>query len=94
MDTTLTRTDITALPGSRRHQLELAANAPAQRLGLRAGQQMLVQVSLGCLWLTQDGRPDDIMLRPGERLHLQAPGVYRLGALGPDPLRALMWISD
>lgn len=93
MDTTLTRTDISAPPGSRRQDLDLAASAASQRLGLRAGQQALLQVSQGCLWLTQDGRPDDIILRRGEQLRLQEPGIYRLGALGPDPLRAVMWTS-
>ncbi|MCV2368604.1 DUF2917 domain-containing protein [Roseateles oligotrophus] len=83
MDSTITRTEITALPGSQRQQLELPASAASQLLKLRPGQRLLVQVSQGCLWLTRDGHLDDIFLPRGAQLQLQQAGNYRLGAFGP-----------
>lgn len=83
MDTTLTRTDNSALPGSQRQSLlDLGAAAPVQSLQLRPGQQVRLQVTQGCLWLTQDGRPEDIILAQGQHCTLQSAGHYRLGAFG------------
>ena len=61
-----------------------AAAAPARPLRLRRGQQLLLQICSGRLWLTQDGCPEDRVLAPGERLRLPGPGHFRLGALGPE----------
>ncbi len=91
MDSTLNRTEISALPGSQRHHLDLPANAASQLFQLRKGQQLLLQVSRGCLWVTQDGRLDDIILAPGSRLQLQEPGNYRLGAFGPADAAVISW---
>jgi len=70
---------------------QAAAAAPARCLRLRRGQQLLLQVSSGRLWLTQDGRPEDRVLAPGERLQLQGPGRFRLGAFGPE---GAVWVQS
>ncbi|MCV2356114.1 DUF2917 domain-containing protein [Paucibacter sp. B2R-40] len=83
MDSPITRTNITALPGSRRTQLDLPADATRQQLKLHAGQTLLVHVIQGSLWLTRDGHLEDTILQPGAQALLRAPGNYRLGAFGP-----------
>jgi hypothetical protein len=83
MDSTLIRTDISALPGSQRHDLlDLSAAAPVHTLVLRPGQQVRLLVTQGCLWLTQDGRSEDVILAQGQHCTLQLAGHYRLGAFG------------
>jgi hypothetical protein len=94
MDTTLTRTEMTALPGSQRRCLDLPAAAPAQQLRLRANRRLLVQVSRGCLWLTRDGRPEDIVLQHGQEMQLREAGTYRLSAFGPAETQVLVWSPD
>ncbi len=83
MDTTLTRTDNSALPGSQRQSLlDLGAAAPVQTLILQPGKQVRLLVTQGCLWLTQDGQAEDIILAQGQHCLLQSAGHYRLGAFG------------
>ena len=91
MDITITRTEINALPGSQRHQLDLPAAAASQLLKVRPGERLLVQVSQGCLWLTRDGYPEDIFLQAGAKLQLQEAGNYRLGAFGSADAAATYW---
>lgn len=75
-----------ALTGSQRGPafpaLELLPSHAARLLSLGRRQQLLLQVSEGQLWLTQDGRLDDQVLQAGQQALLQGPGHYRIGAFG------------
>lgn len=93
MNTPLPRTEINALPGSQRQHLDLAMAAAAYSLNLRPGQHALLQVTQGRLWLTQDGRPEDIILARGQQWALQTPGHYRLSAFGPADTQVSMWAT-
>lgn len=46
------------------------------------GQSVRVQVLLGMVWLTQEGRPGDRVLQANEKLVLAGPVRLHIGALG------------
>ena len=50
------------------------------RLQLRARDSMLLHVTEGPLWLTQEGQPDDEVLASGAQRVLRGPGCYWLSA--------------
>lgn len=83
MDITLRTARTAALPGSQRQNqsLTLAVEQAPQALHLRGLESALLRVRAGTLWLTQDGKPDDLFLSAGQQLLLLGPACYRLGAL-------------
>jgi len=83
MDISLRTARTAALPGSQRQSqvLTLAVEQAPQALRLRAWESAKLRVRSGRLWLTQDGKPDDLFLVVGQQLLLLGPACYRLGAL-------------
>ena len=63
-----------------RHALNLAQG---NILRIDDGTGMLVAVSEGEVWLTEEGNPRDIVLGPGESFELKRPGVCLLYAIEP-----------
>lgn len=79
------RTEFTALPGSQRPQsIRLLAQQPVRLLQLHESQRIVLRVSAGRLWLTEEGRLDDHVLGGGAQLALRGPARYHLGAFGPE----------
>jgi len=86
MDISLRTARTAALPGSQRQTtspqaLSLAVEQAPQALRLRAWESAQLRVRSGTVWLTQDGKPDDLFLVVGQQLLLLGPACYRLGAL-------------
>jgi Protein of unknown function (DUF2917) len=69
--------------------MTLSYQQAPQRLRLAEGQQLIIAVQAGRLWLTEDGRPEDRVLARGEEVRLQGPGSFRLGAFGPEGVQIL-----
>jgi hypothetical protein len=63
-----------------RHALTLAQG---NILRVDDGAGMLVAVSEGEVWITEEGNPRDIVLGPGESFSLKRPGVCLLYAIEP-----------
>ncbi|MBB4843239.1 hypothetical protein HNP55_001758 [Paucibacter oligotrophus] len=61
--------------------MTVALEQAPQALHLRAWESAHLRVRGGTLWLTQDGKPDDLFLASGQQLLLLGPACYRLGAL-------------
>jgi hypothetical protein len=74
-------------------QLTLAPDQPVMLLHCRAGQRASLEVLSGRLWLTQQGRSEDLFLQAGQGLTLQGPAVLYAGADGTTPLR-LRWVQE
>jgi len=88
---TLLRTDAhsaATLPGSQRQaELHLAAAQAPLALPLRAWQSRTLRVSHGCLWLTEQGKPDDVFIQAGQQMHLLGPARFYLSAAGAAGVR-------
>lgn len=54
----------------------------AQFLRLKQPAGLCLQVQRGTLWITVDGRPDDLELAAGERLCLEGDAPVVIGTLG------------
>ena len=48
---------------------------------IEAGKGLLVQCLTGTLWLTQEGDPRDIVLKPGEEATIERDGLSLVSAL-------------
>lgn len=80
-------------PATHTLQLTLEPLQPVMSLHCRAGQRASLEVLSGRLWLTQQGRSDDLFLEAGQGLTLQGPAVLYAGADGATPLR-LRWVHE
>lgn len=54
----------------------------AQFLRLQRPAGLCLQVQRGTLWITVDGRPDDVELAAGQRLCLEGDAPVVIGTLG------------
>jgi len=80
-------------PATHMLQITLDHGQPVVPLHCRAGQRASLEVLSGRLWLTQQGRSDDLFLEAGQGLTLQGPAVLYAGADGTTPLR-LRWVQE
>ena len=70
-------------PSSR--TLSLAAHAPVQRLRCPASSLSVIHVRQGRVWLTREGRPEDVFLAAGERWQVAGDATLHLSAEGAEP---------
>lgn len=63
------------------------ALAPGALLRLDRARGIEVSVRSGCLWITEESRPDDIWLRTGERTSLGGDGLAVIEAIGATQVR-------
>ena len=80
-------------PATHMLQITLDHGQPVMPLHCRAGQRASLEVLEGRLWLTQQGRSEDLFLVAGQGLTLQGPAVLYAGADGATPLR-LRWVQE
>ncbi|WP_313077581.1 DUF2917 domain-containing protein [Melaminivora sp.] len=63
-------------------ELSLPARQPVHVVEVPRGARLLLQGRGGRVWLTCDGRPDDLFLEAGAQLAVTGPARLRLGAYG------------
>jgi len=80
-------------PASRVLQITLEPGQSVLPLQCRPGQRALLEVLAGRVWITQQGRSNDLFLDAGQGLALQGPAVLYASAEGPTPLR-LRWAQE
>lgn len=80
-------------PASQFLQITLEPGQPVLPLQCRPGQRALLQVLAGRVWITQQGRPNDLFLDAGQGLALQGPALVYASAEGTVPLR-LRWAQE
>ena len=64
-----------------RHEVKCIRLAPRQLLRVRDAAGRTVMCHAGEVWISQEGNPLDIILRPGESYTLDRAGLALIGAL-------------
>lgn len=63
---------------------------PVRTLRIPPGQTAVLEAENGRIWVTCDGRPEDLFLQAGQRLSFTGPARLRVSAQGSEAAR-LRW---